>query len=221
MRLVWLFDVDGTLIRSYGTAREAFSEAARQVLGVDDSLHDFVFSGGLDPLLLKGVAERHGRTLSDEQTAQFWEVVRARTQARLEAGRSRVLPGVHELLQAIAAEPLWIAGLLTGNGRDMARLKLGHFGLLDAFAFGFFGDEAADRDALACLAVARARERWQEPAERCVCALDRGHHRDADARGSPAGSARSPARRSERYREGDGLGARDRFGRRRLAFAQA
>ena len=189
MRLVWLFDVDGTLLRSYGTAREAFSEAAQQVLGVEDSLHDFAFSGGLDPLLLKGVGERHGRTLTDEETARFWEVVRVRTQAALQAGRSRVLPGVRELLQAIAAEPAWIAGLLTGNGRDMARLKLGHFDLLDAFAFGFFGDDAADRDALACLAVARAEERWQVPAERCVVVGDT----EKDVRCARAAGARSIA----------------------------
>ena len=172
MRLVWLFDVDGTLIRSYGTAREAFSEAARHVLGVEDPLEDFAFAGGLDPLLLKSVVDRHGRTLDDAQTARFWEVVRDRTQAGLEAGRARVLPGVRELLEAISREPQWLSGLLTGNGRDMARLKLGHFGLLDAFAFGSFGDEAADRDALACLAVERARERWQVPAERCVVVGD-------------------------------------------------
>lgn len=172
MRLVWLFDVDGTLIRSYGTAREAFSEAARHVLGVDDLLHDLAFAGGLDPLILKSVVERHGRTLTQAETARFWEVVRVRTQAGLEAGRGRVLPGVRELLAAIGGEADWVAGLLTGNGRDMARLKLGHFGLLDDFAFGSFGDEAADRDALACLAVERARERWQVPAERCVVVGD-------------------------------------------------
>jgi phosphoglycolate phosphatase len=54
----------------------------------------------------------------------------------------------------------------------MARLKLGHFGLADAFAFGAFGDEAADRDALACRAVAEVRSRWAVPAERCVVVGD-------------------------------------------------
>ena len=190
MRLVWLFDVDGTLIRSYGTAREAFSEAARHVLGVEDPLQDFVFAGGLDPLILRSVVERHGRThLDPEETARFWEVVRVRTQAGLEAGRARVLPGVRELLAEIAKEPEWIAGLLTGNGSDMARLKLGHFGLLDPFAFGAFGDEAEDRDALACLAVERVKERWQVPAERCIVVGDT----EKDVRCARAAGARSIA----------------------------
>jgi phosphoglycolate phosphatase-like HAD superfamily hydrolase len=172
MRLVWLFDVDGTLIRSYGTAREAFAEAARVVLGVEDPLHDFSFAGGLDPLILDGVLGRHGRALSEAETVRFWEVVRARTQAGLASGRARVLPGVRELLAEIGREPRWVAGLLTGNRSEMASLKLGHFDLLDAFAFGSFGEEAPDRDALACLAVERAMERWRVPAERCVVVGD-------------------------------------------------
>ena len=189
MRLAWLFDVDGTLIRSYGTAREAFSEAARHVLGVEDPLDDFAFAGGLDPLLLRSVGERHGRTLDPQETARFWEVVAARTQAGLEAGRARVLPGIRELLAEIAKEPEWIPGLLTGNGPDMARLKLGHFGLLDAFAFAAFGDEAEDRDALACLAVERVRERWQVPADRCIVVGDT----ERDVRCARAAGARSIA----------------------------
>jgi|SRR5262245_46187107 len=172
MRMVWLFDVDGTLIRSYGTAREAFSAGLLEVLGIADDLEGFPFGGGMDPQILEGVVARHGRTLDESQQARFWEVVKARTAAALEAGRGRVLPGVPELLASIAREPDWVPGLLTGNGREMARLKLGHFGLLDAFVFGWFGDEAPDRDSLARQAVADAAERWRVPPERCVVVGD-------------------------------------------------
>jgi phosphoglycolate phosphatase len=175
MRLVWLFDVDGTLIRSYGIARESFSAAAEAVLGVVDPLEDFAFAGGMDPLLLQGILARHGRTLTSVEAARFWEVVRARTAAGLAAGRGRVLPGVEALLSAIAGEPEWLAGLLTGNGSEMARLKLGHYGLLDAFAFGNFGEEAPSRDDLARLAVSRARERWGVSPDRCVVVGDTEH----------------------------------------------
>jgi phosphoglycolate phosphatase len=194
MRLVWLFDVDGTLIRSYGTARAAFSQAIRVVLEVEDALDDLAFAGGMDPLILENILARHGRSLSAAENARFWEVVRVHTQARLEAGQALVLPGVRVLLDAIGREPEWIPGLLTGNSADMARLKLSHFGLLDAFAFGSFGDEAPDRDALACLAVKRATERWQVSAEQCVvvgdtekdiqCARAAGAHAIAVATGT-------------------------------------
>jgi hypothetical protein len=75
-------------------------------------------------------------------------------------GRGQVLPGVLPLLEAIAGEPSWVPALLTGNTGAMARLKLGHFGLADAFAYGAFGDEAANRDALACRAVSEVENRW-------------------------------------------------------------
>jgi phosphoglycolate phosphatase-like HAD superfamily hydrolase len=65
-----------------------------------------------------------------------------------------------------------VPGLLTGNGAVMARLKLGHFRLLDSFAFASFGDEAADRDSLARLAVARAAERWKVAPDRCIVVGD-------------------------------------------------
>jgi phosphoglycolate phosphatase-like HAD superfamily hydrolase len=45
-------------------------------------------------------------------------------------------------------------GLLTGNIRAGARVKLGHFGLFDYFAFGGFGDIHHDRDEVAREALA-------------------------------------------------------------------
>lgn len=189
MLLVWLFDVDGTLIRSYGTARDSFSAGLRSVLGVDDALEDFPFGGGMDPQLLRAIAARHGRTLSAEESARFWEIARARTLAGLAEGRGRVLPGVQPLLQAIGREPGWLMGLLTGNGGEMARLKLGHFGLFDAFAFGHFGDEAETRDELARQAVTQIRDRWGVPPERCVVVGDTEH----DIRCARAAGARALA----------------------------
>jgi phosphoglycolate phosphatase-like HAD superfamily hydrolase len=45
-------------------------------------------------------------------------------------------------------------GLLTGNVRDGARTKLGHFGLYEHFQFGGFGDHHFDRDDVARDALA-------------------------------------------------------------------
>jgi phosphoglycolate phosphatase-like HAD superfamily hydrolase len=171
-RLAWLFDVDGTLIRTYGAAREAFSLATQVLLGRGDGLEDIPFAGNTDPRILGAILAKHGRTLTHEETNRFWEIVRGHMGALLADRRGHVLPGVVELLGAIEGEAGWAAALLTGNTGAMARIKLGHFGLLDAFAFGAFGDEAEDRDALACLAVARARARWGVPAERCVVVGD-------------------------------------------------
>ena len=171
-RLVWLFDVDGTLIRTYGAAREAFSAAIASLLGVEDDLEGIAFAGRTDPLILDDILRRHGRTLDSAGVARFWEVVQARMETTLISGRGQVLPGVLPLLAAIGREPTWVPALLTGNNAAMARIKLGYFGLTDAFVYGAFGDDAPDRDAMARLAVGQARERWNVPAERCLVVGD-------------------------------------------------
>jgi phosphoglycolate phosphatase-like HAD superfamily hydrolase len=63
-----------------------------------------------------------------------------------------VCPGVGRLLDALAAlpEPPKI-GLLTGNIRLGAEIKLRHFGLWDRFEIGGFGDDHEDRNQIAAI----------------------------------------------------------------------
>jgi phosphoglycolate phosphatase len=86
-----------------------------------------------------------------------------------------MMPGVSGLLDAIAAEPGWVLGLLTGNMTQMARIKLGHFGLGGRFAFGGFGEMAADRDALARALVRRLGREHGVPPWRCIVVGDTEH----------------------------------------------
>lgn len=173
--MVWLFDVDGTLLLTDGAAREAFSFAVREHLGVEDDLRDVAFAGRTDPLILADILARHGRALSDGELPGFWEAAYGRMEGLLTPGRGRLLPGVLELLAEVAREPAWVPALLTGNTTGMARIKLNHFGIADRFAFGAFGEEAADRNALAQVAVARAWERYGVPPERCIVVGDTEH----------------------------------------------
>jgi len=175
VRLAWLFDVDGTLIRTNGAAREALSAVALRQLGIDDDFRDIPFAGRTDPGILADILNKHRRTLDDEARARFWSATFDETAVRLTQHRGFVLPGVVELLDAIAAEPEWGLALLTGNTTGMARVKLGHFGLLDRFAFGAFGEEAGDRNALACVAVERAGELFGVPATSCIVVGDTEH----------------------------------------------
>src|SRR5262245_18272858 len=89
--------------------------------------------------------------------------------------RGRLLPGVAQLLHTIAREPSWVSGLLTGNMTEMARIKLDRFGIRDRFAFGAFGEEAEDRDALARVAVERVARSYGVPPGRCIVVGDTEH----------------------------------------------
>jgi len=73
----------------------------------------------------------------------------------------RALPGAHEVLASLADEPAIYQSVLTGNLREVARIKLEVFGLdgyLD-LASGAYGDDDSDRPKLVTLAQQRAAER--------------------------------------------------------------
>lgn len=180
-RLVWLFDIDGTLLLTRGAGRDALVLGIRDRFGVHDPLDDFPFGGRTDPLILGDVARKLGLPISGAtgargaEAAELWEDVYAHMRRLMAPPRGGLLPGVVGVLDAVAAEPAWVSALLTGNMTEMARIKLTAFGIYDRFAFGAFGEEADDRDALACLAVTRAAERYGVPAGRCLVVGDTEH----------------------------------------------
>ena len=173
--LVWLFDVDGTLLLTQGAGRDALSHAIRDQFGVEDDLTSIPFAGRTDTLILSDVLRRHGLEFRDGERERFWGRVTAHMRTLMDPPRGGLLPGVRSLLDTIGAEPGWVRALLTGNVAEMARIKLEAFGVHDAFAWGAFGDEAPDRNELAKLAVRRAAERHGVPPERCVVVGDTEH----------------------------------------------
>jgi phosphoglycolate phosphatase-like HAD superfamily hydrolase len=175
LRLAWLFDVDGTLLFTDGAARAAFAGAVRDQLGVEDDLADVPFAGRTEPLILADILGKHGRSFDAPGEARFWNSVYDHMRHELRPGRGRVMPGIPALLDRIAAVPGWGLGLLTGNMTQMARIKLGHFGLDGRFAFGGFGEMAPDRDALARALVRRVGREHGVPAPRCVVVGDTEH----------------------------------------------
>lgn len=175
VRLVWLFDIDGTLLLTDGAARDAFARAVGERFPGRDPLGEVSFAGRIDPLILRDILVHHGAAFDAPEEAAFWKSVYAHMRDVLTPGRGRVLDGVREVLAAVAREPGWEAALLTGNTSEMARLKLIHFDLLDRFAFGAFGEEAEDRDRLASVAVARAVERWGVSPAQCIVVGDTEH----------------------------------------------
>jgi phosphoglycolate phosphatase-like HAD superfamily hydrolase len=186
VRLAWLFDIDGTLLVTDGAAREAFSRAARDVLGVEDDLSAIAFAGRIEPMIAADIFARHGRRPDPGTVDRYWDSVLTHMRVVLRPGRGRLLPGVLELLEAVEREPGWVATLLTGNMTPMARIKLEHFGLAERFPLGAFGEEAVSRSELARLAVRRIGERFGVPPRRCVVVGDTEHDvrcaREAGAR---------------------------------------
>ncbi|MCI2422146.1 haloacid dehalogenase-like hydrolase [Saccharopolyspora sp. K220] len=157
-RLV-LWDIDHTLIETRGVGREIYERVFPKVTGQP----------------LRELAAVHGRTELDiiHNTLQLHDLEPTeRTVNQLAAAladgyrdalnelttRGQVLPGVWEALDALAGESGIHQSVLTGNTRDVARIKVEAFGLdryLD-LSIGAYGDDHRDRSELVGIARKRA-----------------------------------------------------------------
>jgi phosphoglycolate phosphatase len=159
VKLLLLWDIDGTLIASGGAGMRALQVALRSVFGIDGSLDDIEFAGRTDHWIMREIFRKFGLSATADNFARYFEGYVAALPGELANPHARVLPGVREILQAAAAHGQIAQGLLTGNIRRGAQVKLSHHGLWDHFPFGAFADDSEHRNDLGPHAVRRARER--------------------------------------------------------------
>lgn len=153
-----LWDIDGTLIASGGAGMRALQVALHRVFGVVGALDDIDFAGRTDLWIMRRIFEKFGLPATAENFSRFFEGYVAALPTELANPQARVLPGVTALLTAVAARPDLAQGLLTGNMRRGAAVKLAHHGLWDHFPFGAFADDSEFRNDLGPHALRRARE---------------------------------------------------------------
>jgi phosphoglycolate phosphatase len=151
-----LFDIDGTLVQTGGAGQLAFAETFAEEFGVPEISAAVKFAGRSDRAIAMDLLGVHGLATSDENWRRFRAAYVRRLPDALRRRNGHVLPGVVELLDALAALPHSAVGLLTGNIREGADRKLTHYGLGNRFAFGGFGDDTNDRCEIAAIALAEA-----------------------------------------------------------------
>jgi phosphoglycolate phosphatase-like HAD superfamily hydrolase len=181
-----LFDIDCTLVDAHGAGGRAMLRAIKDVYGVEGELGDYSFHGRTDPGIISDLATLWGADASDAPAGRAGretqpEVVHGVATAigtpaglvgrRMEQCIARylellreeiahasveTLPGIRELVTALAADRRALVGLLTGNVDEGARLKLEPTGLLPLFKVGAYGSDSALRADLPAVAVARA-----------------------------------------------------------------
>ena len=160
MKLV-LFDLDGTLLWTDGAGRRAIHRALVEVLGTAGPIDGFRFDGRTDGEIVLRLAEGAGipadGALADRVLARY--VALLHEELAKPTQRTTVYPGVHALLDVLDARPDCVVGLLTGNVREGARLKLASGGIpIARFRLGAFGSDSAHRPDLPAVAQRRARE---------------------------------------------------------------
>lgn len=161
-RLV-LFDIDGTLIWGGPLWRDAFHGALGHFYP-NLEFPRISFGGKTDIQICKEVMLHAGF-----ETAQIEEgmhkvvdeyLVRAQQELLSRSHEVRVLPGIEPLLESLSQHPDVLLGLLTGNVRAGAEVKLGCVGLEHYFKVGVFGDDHWDRYELPAIAQKRVHEEF-------------------------------------------------------------
>lgn len=153
-----LFDIDGTLLSCGPQIRPLFGEALREVYGRTGPLDAYDFSGRTDTGIVLDLMSAAGidRETARARLPEMQEAYLRRLEAGLRVEGMRLLPGVGELLADLAAREDVLLGLLTGNWRRGARIKLSRFDLGRFFSFGAFGDDGVERPELVPHALRRA-----------------------------------------------------------------
>lgn len=160
--MLFLFDIDGTLLRHMPPAhRQAISDAARAVFGVALETDGLGQTAGMTDtaiarrvLLAAGVPEA---TITHGLPAFYAAAADAYTRHVPDDLRPYLTPHARESLEWLGEVGASL-GLVTGNIQRIAWTKLRAAGLDIYFGCGAFGDEAEAREDLPPLAVARARD---------------------------------------------------------------
>jgi phosphoglycolate phosphatase-like HAD superfamily hydrolase len=153
---VLLFDIDGTLLHTGGAGGVALREAFSALFGIH-SPGDVLFSGRTDRAIGRDMFTLHDIDDTDGNWEQLRQEYLARLGHSLASCRGRVLPGINPLLAHLSQRDDVAVGLLTGNLREGARMKLAHYQLDQHFSFGGYGDKHLDRNHVAESALEDAR----------------------------------------------------------------
>ena len=157
-----LWDVDHTLIETRGVGRAIYFRAFPAATG--KPLTDLASVSGRTELDIMAETLRiNGIEPTEGMVAKLADALVQGYEAAREELRTvgRALPGARDVLASLANEPAIHQSVLTGNLREVARIKLevsGLDGYLD-LAGGAYGNDDSDRPKLVTLAQQRAGKR--------------------------------------------------------------
>jgi len=156
-----LFDIDGTILLTAGAGKRAIHRALIEVYGATGP-EDHRFDGKTDPQIVRELMriEGHEDEHIDSRMSELLEryVGYLHEELRAKPEGVRLMPGIHELLDALGERDDVVLGLLTGNLVDGARAKLEAAGIdPDRFVVGAYGSDHETRSELPAVALARAR----------------------------------------------------------------
>ena len=161
MKQLILFDIDGTILYPGTLARELMNEVITDRIGKSPDLQYRDVAGFTDPIIMKDALQKLGvnihshNNLVNEFLSQYLTRLR---KLYPDYEEPRLYEDAMKLVRACKANG-WCVGLLSGNIRAGAKIKLERFNIWNEFSLGVFGDEVTSREDLLWLARERA---WNE-----------------------------------------------------------
>lgn len=154
---VWtvLFDIDGTIMTSAHAGTNAMAQTAKELFEVNE-IAPLEVHGRCDRGILADLFDSLGVSY-DRHHQRFCRRYYENLPASLEENKGRLLPGVQSLLEKLHAMDNVALGVLTGNLKKAAEIKLQHVGVDHFFKFGGYGDHFPDRNDVAAQAVESAK----------------------------------------------------------------
>jgi phosphoglycolate phosphatase len=160
--ILYLFDIDGTLLHARHSGRRAFDAVFAAQHGIERACDGLRFGGKTDPALVDEVfTARLGRPATEPERAAFLDAYLPLLRADLAQGGVEVLGGVAEAITWLAARPGVVLGIATGNVRAGAEAKLAAAALDTHFSLGGYGCDSPLRAELVAAAIARGRQRGE------------------------------------------------------------
>lgn len=163
MKRLVLFDIDGTLLTAGGAGGRAVRDAMVEVYGQTGRIAGYSMGGRTDPQIVRELMTAAGYPLEeiDARMDALWTAYLRNLRVAVTQSPVTPLPGVPALLDRVEAsgDPM-VLGLLTGNVKEGARIKVDAAGLgFGRFRVGAYGSDHWRRPELPAVAARRAREK--------------------------------------------------------------
>ncbi len=154
---VFLFDIDGTLLKLKSGFMQEFIAGFFRNLGMKQSgSADTSFAGRTDRDIFSSLMDHYG--IAPDEFDRVKDVYVKELDSQLQPEHIDRLDGVVESINFCLENNIPI-GLLTGNFEEAAYIKLRNSDLDSYFSFGAFGCDHKDRKNLPAVALERARDK--------------------------------------------------------------